>query len=258
MKKPLSAMHGLLIAVVLFAAIFCTGLFVGESAKAAVGLLVFVTEGVGRNFFAMCLLWIVIFPSYLVVRSRIRAGRMQLREGGRRFGLALLLIPAGVFAVITLGSAALFMPSTSSMTDIWQTAHSQLAAAQSQAKSSVPVQVKEQVSEIAAAPIDGVYVYQNGQGFGEIAVRTDSDGVYLKIETTSTGRQSLSMCQFETEGDTGKAQRTGSMVTWSGDRFGQCKLKMKFSETQAELEQEGECGCGMGVTMDGKYKKATP
>lgn len=84
-------------------------------------------------FVAMVLLWVVIFPSYLVVRSKIRAGCLERREHPKRLGFAILLLPVGMLLVVALVSAVLFISAGGSIKGIWVTTNSQLAAAASAA-----------------------------------------------------------------------------------------------------------------------------
>ena len=77
---------------------------------------------------AMLLLWCIILPWYLVVRSKIRAGQMEKRERPR-LGLSVLLIPVGCVALAAIVSAALFMSAGSSVKGIWQQTDSQVGAA---------------------------------------------------------------------------------------------------------------------------------
>ena len=93
-KKPLSAWQGVLIAAGLLVLLVCLGAVLGESAAPLAGLIVLGTtvwacidsyqirrlykakdttaHPVGL-FLCMTLLWIIIFPGYLVTRSRVLA-----------------------------------------------------------------------------------------------------------------------------------------------------------------------------------------
>jgi len=79
--------------------------------------------------FSLWLLWIVVFPAYLVVRSRILAGQLERRERPIRLGLAVGGIIFAVFGFVALGSAALFIGAGGSVEGIWTTTNSQLVAA---------------------------------------------------------------------------------------------------------------------------------
>ena len=87
-------------------------------------------------FFCMWLLWIVLFPSYLVVRSRIKAGVMpRLQDAGQgRSGSALKVVLwiGGVLALIAVVCAALFISTSGSVNNIWQAANSRLVRAAKQ------------------------------------------------------------------------------------------------------------------------------
>jgi hypothetical protein len=76
----------------------------------------------------MLLLWCIVFPWYLVVRSRIRAGHIGKRERPR-LGLMVVLVPVGCMALLAVVSATLFMSAGSSVKGIWQQPDSQLATA---------------------------------------------------------------------------------------------------------------------------------
>jgi hypothetical protein len=78
----------------------------------------------------MGLLWIVVFPWYLVVRSEIKAGVIPKLAGPVRSESALkvvLWIGGIVVVIIALVSAALFMSASKSVDKLWQRASSQLA-----------------------------------------------------------------------------------------------------------------------------------
>lgn len=97
----------------------------------------------------MWLLWIITFPWYLVVRSKILAGILERRERPVRLGLTVIGAYAGVMAFLALGSAALYMSSGSSVKGIWTTTNSQLLAA---ANNAAPTQVAAGTSAPVASP----------------------------------------------------------------------------------------------------------
>jgi len=71
-------------------------------------------------FIGMVLLWVVFFPWYLVVRSRIRAGWLERREHPRRLGLAMLWILVGVVVLPALVYATLLVKEARKINDIWE------------------------------------------------------------------------------------------------------------------------------------------
>jgi len=80
----------------------------------------------------MFFLWLPVFPWYLVVRSKIRAGVMPKLEnvGPAPSGSALRVVGwACGGLIIVLTSAALFINSGTSIKGVWQTTDAQLAAA---------------------------------------------------------------------------------------------------------------------------------
>jgi hypothetical protein len=52
-------------------------------------------------FISVCTLWYVMFPWYLVVRSKIVAGQVEKRDCPQRFGWAALTVP-GLFWLVLL------------------------------------------------------------------------------------------------------------------------------------------------------------
>jgi hypothetical protein len=220
-------------------------------------------------FFAMWILWFIAFPWYLVVRSKIKAGVMPEREhvGPSKSGSAINVIGwvCGVMVLVALVSAALFVGAGGSVKGIWQHKDSQVQAAEASPQAiAVPVASttvdSASVNTLPAAsvePLDGTYVFKSDGALGELSERSQPDGsVYLKIGTANIARQSPSVCEFETDKETGNAKRVGNTVSWSGDLVGQCKLEITFSGNQATVKQDGECGCGMGITMDGTFSRA--
>ena len=81
-------------------------------------------------FIAACLSWAVIFPWYLVVRSRIRARLLGRREPPEQIGLAVLGISLGVVVLVALMSTVYFRSrQEASVPVIWQAPTNQLSAA---------------------------------------------------------------------------------------------------------------------------------
>jgi hypothetical protein len=164
---------GFLIAVGSFLAILGLGYFGGELGSAVVGLLLLGTLAwacidsyrIRKQYgtkdttahpvallFMLVGLWVVIFPIYLVTRSRVLAngGRTsppsataEAKSGKRpiRVGAAV----ACALGFIVLGSAALYIGSGSSIKGIWSTTNPQLAPA----NTTVPT---PQTSTAAAVP----------------------------------------------------------------------------------------------------------
>jgi hypothetical protein len=138
-----------LIAVALLLFLCVIGFCTGESAKGLVTLILLATSlwaAIDSSrirlreyrtqlsahpillFIGMWLFWIIVFPWYVVVRSRIRAGRIEKRHHVKRFVPVLLLIPA-VLVLVALVSAALFIGAGGNVHGIWTATNTQSAAA---------------------------------------------------------------------------------------------------------------------------------
>jgi len=171
LKKSLSGWQGVLIGIGLFLSTLVVGFIGGYTGNTVVStalvvLIVLVTSAwVAFDsvqirireyktalashpvilFVAMVLLWVVIFPWYLVARSKIRAGCLERREHPNGLGFAILLLPVGVLVVVTLVSAVLFISAGGPIKNIWVITNNSLAAA-SAGEASTPA------STVAAMP----------------------------------------------------------------------------------------------------------
>jgi hypothetical protein len=154
-KKSLSAWQGVLIGIGLFLSSLLVGFIGGYTGNTVVSTALAVLIVLGTSawgafdsvqirireyktalashpvllFVAMILLWVVIFPWYLVVRSKIRAGCLERRERPKGLGFAILLLPVGVLVVIALVSAVLFISAGGPIKGIWEITNSQITAA---------------------------------------------------------------------------------------------------------------------------------
>lgn len=127
--QPLSTTKAALITLAIILPFCLFGLYDGDAALELVGLVVLgisIWAAMDSSrlrlreystqvahpvvlFLGMSLLWIVIFPWYLVVRSKIRGSRLERQEHPNRFDLAMLWVPVGTLLVVMLVSAAFFM-----------------------------------------------------------------------------------------------------------------------------------------------------
>jgi hypothetical protein len=124
------------------------------------------------------LLWIITFPWYLVVRSKIRARTLAKRERPVRLGLAVIGAYVGVMAFLALGSAALFLSAGSSIKGIWATTNAQLAAANTSATTPTP-----QVATDAPKPSEPAVE----QGDSSV-IAVVKNGVLSNYNTTTVGK----------------------------------------------------------------------
>ena len=131
-KRPMSVLTAILITVALITCVVAMSVFAGESAASGMVRILIISTSIWAAvdssrirlreyrtalaahpivlFIGMVFLWLVAFPWYLVVRSRIKAGAIE-RTGKPKTGLAiswkvwafaLVLLAVGL-AVILLG-----------------------------------------------------------------------------------------------------------------------------------------------------------
>jgi len=137
LRKPLSAWQGFLIAVGLLLLLFAFGYVAGEAVAPFAGLVVLGTSiwacidsyrirqkyrdtGIAHPvglLVIMLLLWIVVFPVYLVKRSRVLATPGMSAPQAFSVGVAVLC----ALGFVVLGSAALYVSSGGSVKGIWAT-----------------------------------------------------------------------------------------------------------------------------------------
>jgi hypothetical protein len=285
-RKPLSGLHGALIAIGLLAFAFALGSFAGTLGMGLVLLSMLVTS-VWAAFdssslrlreyttklaahpvvlaIEMLLLWIITFPWYLVVRSKIRAGQLDKRERPVRLGLAVLGAYVGFMMIVALGSAALFMSAGSSVKGIWQQSDSQLAAA----NTAVPSQTTA-VADPAAVSFAGTYnMKRTATNIGGDNGQTQDQPMTgsLEIVQRPGGRIAFNLnAAFVVDAASGNVHtgeldgeaevRNGEAVyAYDHGEYDKCSITMRFATDRIDVKQEQTCGFGTGVDANGTYVK---
>jgi hypothetical protein len=284
-RKPLSGLHGALIAIGLLAFAFALGSFAGTLGMGLVLLSMLVTS-VWAAFdssslrlreyttklaahpvvlaIEMLLLWIITFPWYLVVRSKIQAGQLDKRERPVRLGLAVLGAYVGFMMIVALGSAALFMSAGSSVKGIWQQSDSQVAAV----NTAVPSQTTA-VADPAAVSFTGTYnMKRDAKNVGDSGQTQDQTTTgSLEMVERSVGKIAFSLNAAlvvnVASGDVRTGDLEGEVEIRNGEAvyaydhgdYDKCSITMKFAADRIELKQEQTCGFGAGVDASGTYVK---
>jgi hypothetical protein len=284
-RKPISTWQGFLIAIGLFLPILCLGYFGGESVMPFVGLALLITVvwacidsyQIRRQYgtknttahpaallFMLVGLWIVIFPIYLVTRSRVLASDPRTPPPPseteiRKRPLRVAVIAACVVGFVVLGSGALYVSSGSSIKGVWQTTDAQLAAANAAAGTRTPqtstgaavppIAVSQEVSE--PVPFDSVdaLLKDDGRVRGKvISVKTKVSSVGEDEIAFETGEEWFNWrvtCQFSTEQQmTLQTLKEGQDLTITGTvpAEGHTELRAATPE-QAGLYQLKLSGC---------------
>ena len=301
-RKPLSAWLGFLIGVGLFLAILGLGYFVGELGNAVTGLcllgsLIWACIDTNRIrtkygtknttahplalLFMLIGLWIVIFPMYLVTRSRVLAngGRtlptfvaVEAKSHKRPFPVWVAVLC--VLGFVLLGSGALYISSGSSVKGIWATTNSQLEVANTAASTSQSTTVPTGTAvptSAASAPISGTYNMKGStrnvsdSGQTQDQSRTGS----LEIVEQSGGRLrfalNAALVVDEASGNVHTGDLEGEVEIRNGEAvyaydhgdYDKCRITLKVAADRIEVNQDQPCGFGTGVDASGTYVKTS-
>jgi hypothetical protein len=297
-RKPLSGWVGALIGVGLLLALIGLGYFGGELGDAVSGLFLlgsviwacidsyqirrkYGTKDTTAHPMALAFmlvgLWIVIFPMYLVTRSRVLAKdgqtspppvAVEAKSHKRPFPVWVAVLC--VLGFVLLGSAALYMRSGSSVKGIWQTTDAQLAAANA-AAGTPATQSTGTMAPMNSVSTSGTYSMKGGTrnvadaGQTQGQTRTGS----LEIVEQSGGKIAFilnaALVLDEASGSVHTGELAGEVEVRNGEAVyvhdddqeatGKCKITMKLAADRIELKQEGECDFGTGVDASGTYVK---
>jgi hypothetical protein len=273
--KPMSVLVAILITVALLVICIASSMaMAGEHhAEGAVGLMVLASAiwasqdasriglkqykarlagGPVGVFFAMWLLWIIAFPWYLVVRSRIKAGVMPKNEhvGSTSSAPRVLGWICGVMVLVALLSAALFIGAGGSVKGIWQQNGSQVKAAEASPQ-TVAVPVVSTTPDVPHEPTSIIGVYQRDQS-GTLEIKQLTNGK-LGFSLDATLVVNAATGDVRTGEASGEIELIGNTATYIDPSDADCKIKMIFERDKGTIAQEGTCGFGLNVAADGIY-----